>query len=87
FKEPFKKPISLKHSQRSLLELPRHCVVKIDLKKREISEILGALEDPLIDENLSLSLFDRVKDFSKDCLNLAQYYAQLKASDFKDRIN
>lgn len=87
FKEPFKKPISLKHSQRSLLALPRHCVVKIDLKKREISEILGALEDPLIDENLSLSLFDRVKDFSKDCLNLAQYYAQLKASDFKDRIN
>lgn len=87
FKEPFKKPISLKHSQRSLLALPRHCVVKIDLKKREISEILGALEDPLIDENLSLSLFDRVKDFSKDCLNLAQHYAQLKASDFKDRIN
>ncbi|MFA4763185.1 RNB domain-containing ribonuclease, partial [Helicobacter pylori] len=87
FKEPFKKPISLKHSQRSLLELPRHCVVKIDLKKHEISEILGALEDPLIDENLSLSLFDRIKDFSKDCLNLAQHYAQLKASDFKDRIN
>ncbi|OOQ36062.1 ribonuclease R, partial [Helicobacter pylori] len=87
FKEPFKKPVSLKHSQKSLLELPRHCVVKIDLKKREISEILGALEDPLIDENLSLSLFDRIKDFSKDCLNLAQYYAQLKASDFKDRIN
>ncbi|WP_181324156.1 RNB domain-containing ribonuclease [Helicobacter pylori] len=87
FKEPFKKPISLKHSQKSLLELPRHCVVKIDPKKREISEILGALEDPLIDENLSLSLFDRVKDFSKDCLNLAQHYAQLKASDFKDRIN
>ncbi len=87
FKEPFKKPISLKHSQRSLLALPRHCVVKIDLKKREISEILGALEDPLIDENLSLSLFDRIKDFSKDCLNLAQHYAQLKASDFKDRIN
>ncbi len=87
FKEPFKKPVSLKHSQRSLLALPRHCVVKIDLKKREISGILGALEDPLIDENLSLSLFDRVKDFSKDCLNLAQYYAQLKASDFKDRID
>ncbi len=87
FKEPFKKPISLKHSQRSLLELPKHCVVKIDLKKREISEILGPLEDPLIDENLSLSLFDRIKDFSKDCLDLAKHYAQLKASDFKNRIN
>ncbi|WP_104744562.1 RNB domain-containing ribonuclease [Helicobacter acinonychis] len=87
FKEPFKKALILKHSQKSLLELPRHCVVKVDIKKREISEILGALEDPLIDENLSLNLFDRVKDFSKDCLDLAKRYTQLKASDFKDRVD
>ncbi|STP04792.1 RNB domain-containing ribonuclease [Helicobacter acinonychis] len=87
FKEPFKKALILKHSQKSLLELPRHCVVKVDIKKREISEILGALEDPLIDENLSLNLFDRVKDFSKDCLGLAKRYAQLKASDFKCRVD
>ncbi|EQD90046.1 RNB domain protein [Helicobacter pylori SouthAfrica50] len=87
FKEPFKKALILKHSQKSLLELPRHCVVKVDLKKREISEVLGALEDPLIDENLSLNLFDRVKEFSKDCLDLAKRYAQLKASDFKNRVD
>ncbi len=87
FKEPFKKALILKHSQKSLLELPRHCVVKVDLNKREISEVLGALEDPLIDENLSLNLFDRVKEFSKDCLDLATRYAQLKASDFKNRVD
>ncbi|AFI05102.1 RNB domain-containing ribonuclease [Helicobacter cetorum] len=87
FKEPFKKALVLKHSQKSLLGLPRNCVVKIDTKKRKISEILGALEDPLLDENLSLSLFDRIKDFSKDCLNLAHHYAQIKATDFKNRIN
>ncbi|WP_033746255.1 RNB domain-containing ribonuclease [Helicobacter pylori] len=87
FKEPFKKALILKHSQKSLLELPRHCVVKVDTKKREISEVLGALEDPLIDENLSLNLFDRVKEFSKDCLDLATRYAQLKASDFKNRVD
>lgn len=46
-------------------------MVKIDIKKCEISEILGVLEDFLIDENFFLSFFDRVKDFLKDCLNLA----------------
>ena len=46
-------------------------MVKIDTKKREISEILGALEDPLIDENLSLSLFDRVEGFFKRLLEFS----------------
>ncbi|WP_104761293.1 RNB domain-containing ribonuclease [Helicobacter cetorum] len=82
FKDPTKTPIFLKHSQKSLLELPKHCVIKINLKERKIEEILGVLEDPLIDERLSLELFQRQLTFSKDALDLAQNFSQMPAQSF-----
>ncbi|WP_104747775.1 RNB domain-containing ribonuclease [Helicobacter cetorum] len=85
FKDPLKTPIILKHSQKSLLELPRHCVVEIDIKERKIIEILGALEDPLIDEKLSLSLLSRKTEFSNDALNMAQSFSQTPAQGFVKR--
>lgn len=75
-KNPHAKPIKLKVSQKSLLALPRFCVISMDLRTKEIVEILGALEDPLTDEKISLSLFGRKPDFSAESIIMAESFGK-----------
>ncbi|PAF46512.1 hypothetical protein BKH46_07150 [Helicobacter sp. 12S02634-8] len=75
-KNPQHKPITLKASKKSLQALPRFCVLSIDANSKEICEVLGPLEDPLIDEKISLALYGRKREFSPASLLWAQSFGK-----------
>lgn len=75
--------IPLPFSQKSLLELPKYCVLEftqggaangVSGSGASISRILGSLLDPMIDERLILAKHKRDEHFSQECLDLAQSY-------------
>lgn len=69
----------LPFSQKSLLELPKHCVLALENGK--IKQILGSLDDPSIDERISLFLSQRAEDFGEEAKELARNFgAQVEPS-------
>ncbi|PAF42039.1 ribonuclease R family protein [Helicobacter sp. 11S03491-1] len=75
-KDPYCKPIRLGISQKSLFALPKHCVVSIDAHTNQINEVLGVLEDPQIDEKISLFLYHHPCNFSSESLKFAESFGQ-----------
>ena len=67
-------------SQKSLKQLPLGSVLKIDNITNVIEEVLGLLDDPLIDEKISLALFDKKEFFSKEAETEAKSHG-----DFVDK--
>ncbi|NCB54965.1 MAG: RNB domain-containing ribonuclease [Epsilonproteobacteria bacterium] len=53
-------------SQKSLKQLPLGTVLKIDNTSNTIEEVLGVLDDPSVDEKISLALFDKKEFFSPE---------------------
>ena len=51
-------------SQKSLKQLPLGSVLKIDNANNTIEDVLGVLNDPKVDEKISLALFDKEEFFS-----------------------
>ncbi len=71
-------PIVVKASKKSLKELPDHTVVKVDNEAGIIVEVLGVLEDPKVDEKISLALYNKKEEFPPE--------AELEASAYPDEI-
>jgi len=55
----------IKESQKSLKLLPKNTVLKIDNETNKITEVLGVLSDPKVDEKISLALFGKKEFFTK----------------------
>ena len=72
-------PVEVKASKKSLKELPDRTVVKVDNENQIIAEILGVLDDPKVDEKISLALYNKKEEFSKE--------AELEASSYPDYID
>jgi ribonuclease R len=53
-------------SQKSLKQLPLGAVLKVDNTTNTIEEVLGVLDDPSVDEKISLALFDKKEFFTKE---------------------
>ena len=51
-------------SSKSLKKLPLRTVLKIDSKTSSIVEVLGVLDDPRVDEKISLALYDKKEYFT-----------------------
>lgn len=66
--------IALKASQKSLKELPLGTVLKINNLDNDITEVLGILSDPNVDEKISLGIFNKKDAFSKTSQNEALSY-------------
>ncbi len=77
----------IKAPQKSLKTLPKGTLLKLNPKNGEILEILGTLDDPNIDEILSLNLYQRQESFSLQAEIQAQNTKEVKIKDFKERIN
>ncbi|MDR1614523.1 MAG: ribonuclease R [Campylobacteraceae bacterium] len=58
-------PITTAATQKSLKQLPQGTLLKIDSAAGTIREVLGVLGDPLVDEKISLALFDKEEFFTK----------------------
>ncbi|WP_297814272.1 ribonuclease R family protein [uncultured Helicobacter sp.] len=80
-------PYKIKASQKSLKTLPSHTILKLNPKNGEILEILGTLEDPKIDETLTLCLYDRQESFNLNAQLQAERFKEVRLKDFKERTN
>ncbi|MDR1555402.1 MAG: ribonuclease R, partial [Campylobacteraceae bacterium] len=58
-------PITTAATQKSLKQLPQGTLLKIDSAAGTIREVLGVLGDPLVDEKISLALFNKEEFFTK----------------------
>lgn len=66
--------VSLRASQKSLKALPDGAVLKINNINNEIIEVLGVLNEPSVDEKISLSIYNKNDEFSELCENEAKAY-------------
>lgn len=66
--------VSLRASQKSLKALPDGAVLKINNLNNEIIEVLGVLNEPSVDEKISLSIYNKNDEFSELCENEAKAY-------------
>ncbi len=81
-------PITVASSQRALKQLPLSTVMKIDNYTMSITEILGVLDDPKVDEKISLALFNKNENFAKECELEAKSYANaVEKSMYPDRAD
>lgn len=80
-------PYKIKATQKSLKTLPPNTILKLNPKNGEILEILGTLNDPKIDENLSLSLYNRQEYFSLQAEIEADSFKPVCIKDFKERVD
>ncbi len=72
-------PVTVVATKKSIKKLPDKTVVKIDNTHHVIAEVLGVLDDPMVDEKISLALFNKKEHFSKE--------AELEASAYPDFID
>lgn len=65
---------TLPFSQKSLEQLPYHCVFSYENIKPKINNIYGVLEESKVDEAIALFLADRKEEFSQEAKQLAQSF-------------
>ncbi len=58
--------IDITASQKSLKQLPLNTVLKLDSSTNAIMDVLGVLDDPKVDEKISLALYNKKEEFSKE---------------------
>lgn len=79
---------TLKATQKSLKLLPPNSVLKIDNKSGEITEVLGVLDDPLIDEKISLTIYNKNSNFDQSCELMAKSFGnEVDKNLHKDRLD
>lgn len=80
--------VRLNASQKSLRLLPVGTILKIDNLKNEIIEVIGNINDPMVDEKISLNIYDKHSDFDETCSEQAKSYGNfVDASMYEDRVD
>ena len=80
--------LELVASQKSLKQLPLQTVLKIDNISNAIEEVLGNLEDPSVDEKISLCLFDKKEFFSSQAEEEAKSHGDsVDKSYYPERVD
>jgi len=72
--------IDVNIKQKQLKKLPPNAVFKLDAYTNEIVEVLGVLDDANVDEKISLALYNKKEEFSKQAIKEAQSFG-----DFVDK--
>jgi ribonuclease R len=81
-------PMTIAASQKALRALPLGSVLKIDNYTSSIMEVLGNLDDPRVDEKISLGLFNKSEFFSPECEKEAISYGDsVDKSNYHDRVD
>ena len=66
--------------KKQLKKLPNNTVFKLNAYTYEIEEVLGVLDDANVDEKISLALYDKKEEFSKQAIREAKSFG-----DFVDK--
>ena len=72
--------IDVNIKEKQLKKLPPKAVFKLDAYTNEVIEVLGVLDDPKVDEKISLALYNKKEEFSKQAIKEAQSFG-----DFVDK--
>ncbi|KIM08591.1 MAG: ribonuclease [Sulfurovum sp. FS06-10] len=63
-------------------------VMKVDSQTDRVLEIFGQLDDPKVDEKISLALYNRANEFEEDCLAQAkEVESEVTASEHTNRVD
>jgi ribonuclease R len=68
--------INTKASQKSLKLLPDSTIIKIETNGLKIIDVLGHISDPLVDEKISLAIYDRSDNFSADTIKEIKSFSE-----------
>ena len=80
--------MSISSSQKALKQLPLGTVLKIDNYTNGIVEVLGVLDDPKVDEKISLALYNKKEEFvSKAILEAKSYGDEVDKSMYPERLD
>lgn len=71
------KELSLPVKPKALFALPDNVVLKLDNMTKNPIEVLGLIDNPLVDEKISLGIFGRHDEFDKKCLEEAESYGNI----------
>ncbi len=75
-------------TQKSLKQLPDATVLKIDNETGTLVEVLGVLSDPIVDEKISMELFDKTEFFSEKAeLEAKSHGDYVDKSFYPDRVD
>ena len=75
-------------TQKSLKKLPSGTVLKIDNKTGALSEVVGVLSDPRVDEKISMELFEKREFFSEKAeLEALAHGKIVEKTLYKDRVD
>ncbi len=77
--------IDTKIKPKQLKKLPEYSVFKLDSYTYEIIEILGNLKNPLVDEKISLALYNKKEEFSKQAINESKSFGDFVDKSLYDR--
>lgn len=80
--------LALKASQKSLKALPLGTLLKINNANNEITEVLGLITDPNIDEKISLAIYNKKDEFTPACEDEARAWGDtVDPSLYKERVD
>ena len=80
--------LALKASQKSLKALPLGTLLKINNANNEITEVLGLITDPNIDEKISLAIYNKKDEFPPACEDEARAWGDtVDPSMYKERVD
>jgi len=80
--------IYLDVKDKSLKTLPDGAVLKVENTSKKPMEVLGVIEDPFVDEKISLALYDKKDEHPKACIVEAEAWGKVvDKSLYSDRID
>jgi ribonuclease R len=81
-------PTYVKVTKKALKKLPENAVFKINNYTSTIEEVLGVLDDPWVDEKISLALYNKKEEFSKGALLEAESFGNyVDKSMYPNRVD
>ena len=81
-------PVRVAASQKELDALPAGSVLKIESASEQIAEVLGVIDDPKVDEKISLALYNKHEAFPPACEEEARRYGDsVDRSAYPDRTD
>ena len=81
-------PILINEKKKIFKKLPEGAVFKVNNYTLKIEEVLGVLDDPLVDEKISLALYNKQENFSKKAIQEAGAFGKyIDKNMYPDRVN
>ena len=81
-------PMFVNEKKKTLKKLPEGAVFKVNNYTAKIEEVLGVLDDPWIDDKISLALYNKKEEFSKKAIKEAKAFGDyVDKSMYSDRVD